>query len=71
MVLYFACDNLTARPKLQLVPNFQQNTVAILVPLVVPEAQFFNTFRSQVFFPLFVPETLLGGPMVESVQFNR
>ena len=70
MILNFAHHCHTAGPAMQRFPNLKQNTIPILVPLVIPETEFFDTFRIQVFCPLPIVLPLLRQSMLKAIQFN-
>jgi hypothetical protein len=55
VVLCFAHDRYTTGPPMQGLPDFQQNTSAILSPLMIPEAQLFDAFSEKL---LTLPVTL-------------
>lgn len=52
-------------------PNFQQNPVAILPPLMIPIAQFFDAFRRQINRANLVTLLLLRQAVLEAIQFHR
>jgi hypothetical protein len=59
-----------ARPLLNRIPDFQQATVAVLVPLMIPESQRLNALLRQKFFPRFVALDSLRRTVLRTVQFD-
>ena len=59
-----------ARPSLQSVPNFQQTSLAILLPLMVPEPEGFDALLRQKFFAGFVPLNSSRQAVLKAVQFD-
>ena len=55
---------------LQRVPNFQQTSVAIYLPLMIPEPKGFNALICQKFFPRFVPLNSFRQTMLKAVELD-
>jgi len=55
---------------LQRVPNFQQTSVAIFLPLMIPEPKGFNALLRQKFFPRFIPLNSFRQTMLKAVEFD-
>ena len=59
-----------AGPPLQRVPNFQQTSVAIFLPLMIPEPEGLNALLRQKFFPRFIPLNSFRQTMLKAVEFD-
>ncbi len=70
MILHLAHYHRATRSPMQLIPDFQQDALAVRVPLMVPKSQFFDSFRGQKLFSHLVPLMLFRQPMLESIEFN-
>ena len=55
---------------LQRVPNFQQTSVAIIPPLMIPEPKGFDALLRQKFFPRFIPLNSFRHAMLKAVEFD-
>jgi len=61
----------TARFAVQRVPDFQQDTLTVLLPLMIPKSQFFDALRFEKLVPLFITLMLLGHSVLKAVEFDR
>ena len=55
---------------MQGVPYFQQNTIAIFPPLMVPETQFLDSPGGEKLFPFHIMRSLLRQSVVKSIHLN-
>ena len=55
---------------LQRVPNFQQTSVAIIPPLMIPEPKGFDALFRQKFFPRFIPLNSFRQTVLKAVEFD-
>jgi hypothetical protein len=62
--------NATGSP-LQRIPNFQQTSVAIFLPLMIPESKGFNALLRQKFFPRFISLNSFRQTVLKTVEFDR
>ena len=60
----------TTNSSVQSIPDLQQNTFTILLPLIIPKAQFFDSFSSEKRLTLRVPLTLHLLALLEAVKLN-
>lgn len=70
MILNFAHYRNRTRSSMQGIPDFQQNTVAIFCPLMIPETQFFNSLCGKKLFTFNIVLMLPWQPMMKAVQFD-
>jgi hypothetical protein len=52
------------------IPDFQQTSVAILLPLMVPETKGLNPLPRQIFFPHLVPLNAFRQTVLKAVEFD-
>ena len=55
---------------LQRVPDYQQTSVPIVLPLVIPKPECFNALLCQKLFPCFIPLNSLRQTMLKAVEFD-
>ena len=56
---------------MQRLPDFQKQTLPVLVPLMIPEPQLLDAFRCEKLRPLLVTLELFGQAVLKTVQFHR
>ena len=71
MVLNLTHHRDTTRAAMQRVPDFKQDSFTILVPLVIPKAQFLKAMCVQKLCPIVVMLHLFRKAVLKAIQFNR
>src|SRR5207247_6407079 len=54
----------------QCAPDFHQDALAVFLPLMIPEAQFFDSLRFQKPLSLLITLMLLGHSVLKAVEFD-
>jgi len=70
MILDFPDDRLATGPSMQCVPDFEQNPVPVLSPLMIPKPQLFDSMRRQEQLTLSIVFPLLRQAVVKTIEFN-
>ncbi len=71
VILFFPHHLHATRPPLPRVPDFQQYTSPVLMPLMIPKAHHFNVLLREKFLPLLVAFDSFRQTMLKAVQFHR
>ncbi len=70
MILRLPHHRYTTSPTMQRIPDFEQHTFAILLPLMIPEPQFFDAASRQKMFTFFIVPLLFRQTVLEAVEFD-
>jgi hypothetical protein len=60
----------TAASPLNCVPDFQQTSIPIFLPLMIPKPERFDSLLRQKFFPCFIPLNSFRQTMLKPVEFD-
>ncbi len=71
MILHFSLYSGAPGSVLQRIPDFEQNSIAVFPPLMIPKTQFLNALRLQKILPSIVLQMLLWQAVLKPIQFDR